>query len=89
MSETIPSCPACQSTDVVPIAYGLPTSEGFAAAERGEVELGGCVIGAASPRWRCRACGEYFGDHQDEAAWWRNELKRRQDPAAEEEQEQA
>jgi len=29
---------------VVPIVYGLPTAEGFAAAERGEIELGGCII---------------------------------------------
>jgi len=29
---------------VVPIMYGLPTAEGFAAAERGEVVLGGCII---------------------------------------------
>jgi len=29
---------------VVPIMYGLPTAEGFAAAERGEIVLGGCII---------------------------------------------
>ena len=30
---------------VVPIMYGLPTEEGFAAAERGEIALGGCLVG--------------------------------------------
>jgi hypothetical protein len=29
---------------VVPIMYGLPTAEAFAAAERGEIELGGCIV---------------------------------------------
>ena len=30
---------------VVPIVYGLPTEEGFAAARRGEIVLGGCLVG--------------------------------------------
>jgi hypothetical protein len=32
---------------------------------QGERVLGGCSISAKSPRWRCRACGQDFGDHQD------------------------
>jgi hypothetical protein len=86
MEEPTPACPTCQSSEVVPIMYGLPSSEGLAAAKRGEVQLGGCVIGPASPRWYCRACGEYFGDHLDDAAWWRSRLTRE---AQAEEEEQA
>ena len=35
-------CPACGSTDAIPIAYGYPTPEGFEAAKRGGVHLGAC-----------------------------------------------
>ena len=61
MSEPTPKCPACGSDRVIPIGYGEPTPEGEAAARRGEVVLGGCIIGADSPAWACRACGEEFG----------------------------
>ena len=84
MTETTPSCPACQSGDVVPIAYGLPMGEGLARAQRGEVMLGGCVVWDESPQWHCRACGAAFGDHQEEAAAWRSEQTRRK---AQEEEE--
>jgi hypothetical protein len=40
----------------VPIVYGYPTSELFEVAERGEVRLGGCVIGNESPDYECRDC---------------------------------
>ena len=35
---------------IVPIAYGLPTAEGFAAAKRGEIELGGCIVAPGYPQ---------------------------------------
>jgi len=35
---------------VVPIMYGLPTEEGFAAARRGEIALGGCIVTPRSKR---------------------------------------
>lgn len=50
-------CPRCGSTDAIPIAYGYPARETFEAAERGEVHLGGCVIGPRSPEFACAACG--------------------------------
>jgi len=31
------------------------------ASERGELSLGGCVIGRTSPTWACRACGHRWG----------------------------
>jgi len=39
------------------IVYGLPGPELADAAERGELALGGCVIGDDDPNLQCRACG--------------------------------
>ena len=48
-------CVACGSTGR-PIVYGLPTISLFEAAERGEVELGGCC----PPQWpTCGRCGAF------------------------------
>ena len=52
----LPPCPRCGSTDAVEIVYGYPTAETFEAAERGEIVLGGCVIGPEAPDYECRAC---------------------------------
>jgi hypothetical protein len=41
----------------VPIVYGLPDPSTFEASERGEVELGGCLVGDADPDMACTACG--------------------------------
>lgn len=51
-----PPCPACGSRDAVPIAYGYPSHEMFEAERRGELVLGGCLIGPESPAYQCRAC---------------------------------
>ena len=54
-------CPRCGSPAVIPIAYGLPAGpEVFEEAERGELELGGCVIADDSPGLRCTDCGHGF-----------------------------
>jgi len=45
---------------VVPILYGLPTEEGFEAARRGEVKLGGCLVEPWKPEWWCLACDAGF-----------------------------
>ena len=50
-------CPRCGSTDAIRIIYGMPDHDLFAASERGEVALGGCVIGDESPNYECRGCG--------------------------------
>jgi len=53
-----PACPACSSTSLLPIAYGMPTPELIEAAARGEVILGGCVIDrAVLDAVACRHCG--------------------------------
>ena len=43
----------------VRLVYGLPSDEQFEAAERGEIELAGCLIGPDAPRWRCPAGHEW------------------------------
>ena len=49
-------CPQCGSTDAIRIAYGYPTFEMGEAADRGEIRLGGCVIGPESPDYECLRC---------------------------------
>jgi hypothetical protein len=49
-------CPHCRSRAGVPVQYGLPTLDAVAAAERGEVVLGGCVLGDDDPPRCCTAC---------------------------------
>lgn len=49
-------CPRCGATESIRVVYGYPTAETFEAAERGEVSLGGCVIGEESPDFMCRRC---------------------------------
>ena len=51
------ACPTCGSTEAIPIAYGYPSTEMAEAAERGEISLGGCVIGPESPELECASCG--------------------------------
>ena len=55
-----PSCPGCNSRELVPILYGYPSEGAFDAAARGEVALGGCCIRGDDPQWICRACGRRF-----------------------------
>ena len=50
-------CPRCGSTESTPILYGYPTNEAFEAAQRGEIALGGCIVGDESPDFECRGCG--------------------------------
>jgi hypothetical protein len=56
-----PTCPYCDSTDTVPIVYGLPGRELEQAARRGELVLGGCLVSFDAPDRACRSCG---GDWQ-------------------------
>jgi transposase-like protein len=56
------SCPVC-GAEAVPVAYGYATSETAEEADRGEVVLGGCVVGLpdGDPSWACLSCGLRFG----------------------------
>ena len=40
----------------MPIAYGYPSWEMAEAEIRGEVALGGCLVGPESPDFVCREC---------------------------------
>jgi len=52
-------CPFCRENDeVIPILYGFPSDEGFRDAERGEVYLGGCIIGPT--RFYCKRDNREF-----------------------------
>jgi hypothetical protein len=42
---------------MLPIVFGYPMPETFAAAERGEIVLGGCVVWGEDPTHRCGSCG--------------------------------
>ena len=38
------NCPTCKAGRIIPIIYGLPDREVVEKSERGELELGGCII---------------------------------------------
>ena len=49
-------CPSCNSEQVVPIVYGFPSPKLIEEADKGRVVLGGCVVDANNPKWKCKAC---------------------------------
>nr|WP_289039390.1 hypothetical protein [uncultured Allobacillus sp.] len=49
-------CPACDSTDVIPIVYGEPDSYLAMESDEGKVLLGGCVVMPNSPEYHCQNC---------------------------------
>lgn len=53
---TRPRCPHCAAQKVVPIAYGLPSTELEDRARRGEINLGGCLVSGDQPTMYCGAC---------------------------------
>ena len=56
-----PACPKCGATDaVIPIAYGYPSPEMERAAEREELAIYGCLVGAEDPKHLCRRCRVEF-----------------------------
>jgi hypothetical protein len=50
-------CVICGSAALIPILYGMPTSNAFAAAQRGELVIAGCDLHDEVPTARCRDCG--------------------------------
>jgi predicted RNA-binding Zn-ribbon protein involved in translation (DUF1610 family) len=58
------TCPKCGAGKPIPIVYGEPGRDLWAEHERGDIELGGCVVTfGVDPIWRCRSCREAFGNH--------------------------
>ena len=54
------SCPKCGHKPVTTIVYGLirdVSKELQQGIDAGELQLGGCMIGAGAPAWLCRGCG--------------------------------
>ncbi len=52
-----PVCPVCRYDDqVVPIAYGLPTSAIIEQSKRGDVALGGYCPPLDPHQWYCKGC---------------------------------
>jgi len=58
--------PAHCGRPMVPIAYGMPGPELIEASGRGELSLGGCVLGPDSPALECSACGATAGELGDD-----------------------
>lgn len=61
MTERVSTCPACGG-GTIPLEYGYPDEELFAAGERGEVAIGGCVVPPPSQEVGevCRECGREY-----------------------------
>jgi hypothetical protein len=62
MTRTAHICPKCGLGKVIPVAYGLPSLEMFELAKRGEIALGGCIVGGEDPRLECVACKHRWND---------------------------
>ena len=58
-ADTVSECPACHSTSLALIAYGLPvwTEELEADIQARRIVLGGCMLTADRPRYQCNECG--------------------------------
>ena len=63
------NCPTCRSGKLVPIVYGMPGRELIEQSNRGEIELGGCVVSQVidengirfnDPELYCPACNSKF-----------------------------
>lgn len=63
-------CPTCEVGKLIPIVYGMPGRGLIEQTERGEIELGGCVVSqvfdpergfiSGDPELSCPACEERF-----------------------------
>ena len=63
------NCPTCKAGKLIPIVYGLPGRELMEQSDRGEIELGGCVvtqiidhngISTNDPELHCPTCSSKF-----------------------------
>lgn len=63
MSRRTPRCPDCPGGPLgVPLLYGLPSPDAFAAAEHGKLVLAGCLMDPGpTPRWACPNCQQPLG----------------------------
>ena len=56
--KNVPRCPGCQSDEVIPIVYGMPSEELLARQSEGRVIIGGSCVSFGNPRWFCKKCGK-------------------------------
>jgi hypothetical protein len=49
-------CPACGSRRTIPIVYGMPGTELIEQVKRGQIVLGGCLVGPDQPDRHCCDC---------------------------------
>lgn len=54
------TCPACARARLVPILYGLPTSDLGDREAAMEIVLGGCCVTGNDPELQCLGCGARF-----------------------------
>lgn len=47
-------CPYGHKNNIVPIVYGLPTIKIQKRANKGKIELSGCIITDCDPKWYCK-----------------------------------
>jgi len=47
-------CPFGHKDNIVKIIYGLPSLKTLKKAEKGKIELGGCVVTGCDPKWYCK-----------------------------------
>ncbi len=62
-----PTCPACEAQDYVHVIYGLvmPSEELNQEIKEGSARLGGCLVGARSFEFECKACGRGWNEPED------------------------
>lgn len=60
IAVTIRRCPKCNSDQIVPIAYGAPSSQVDQDVRAGKVVCGGTVLSDDSPDHACKNCGHTF-----------------------------
>jgi hypothetical protein len=54
------TCPQCQSKNVIPILYGMPSFEAWKKELKGLIRLGGCELFGDDPQWYCKDCKKEF-----------------------------
>ena len=62
MMWALRDCPSCGQHAGRRIEYGEPDAQLQAAAAHGDIVLGGTVIEADAPAYRCTACGHEWGE---------------------------
>jgi hypothetical protein len=53
-------CPSCKKINGVQLLWGMPDAADLTLAEKGEVELGGCVITDMEVDRHCRSCAHQW-----------------------------